>query len=430
MGVVLAGISSVTLSAQGSSADEYARYSVPGQCIKAIQRLDDQYWRDKRPDTVTYGPEKDSIPAMALQGGKACASRFTIDNVPEKELLNLAKLYWMLGEDQKASAVATKLLAAPSYSNQDAKTYLLYNLVSSLANMKPSRFDLANGYLTQIDNFGKSAAWHRSLGNFSYSVAMLKAGNVDSSHTLAGKAVTAMREMEISDKIDLASVKLNLYSILSEVVSLQKSAGAAMNFIDSVELEILKLRPQGTRDYESLESRVNYSRSPYKLLGTSAMPVAADKWFGIQVGDTILPRSDVPTFIFLFSHACGGRCYPSFATLNRVYNDYSSKGLKYVVLSSTGGYYRNKLVVPSAEVDSAGKYFTEFLKLPSVVAMSESEFVKIHDGRRRNSPSINSRNYSRGRNGILVGKDGVVKLVVDVSPDRERVIRQALDRLY
>lgn len=417
-------------SAQTGSPEYYSRYNSPNECVMAVNRLHNQYWRDKRPDTVSYGPEQDSIPAMAIEGGRACAAKFSVASVAEDQLFSLARLYWMIGDDDKAQQAVDRMLAAPRYKDTEHRAYVLQQMVSTLASMRPTRVDLAGRYLNQLQAMGQPAAMFRSLGLYSFSLTMLSHGNVDSSHTLASLATTAMREMDRNDKVDIATTLLTLYGGLAEPISVKKNSIAAFNFIDSAQAELLPLRPVDSRPYQGLQAGLRNMRSPYNLMGTPAQPLTADSWYNIQEGDTILPRSDMPTIVFLGGASCGAFCYPAYSTLRTLHRDYSDKGIKFVISTSTGGFYRNKLIESNAELDSTGKYFVDFLELPVVVSANITEFERMQDGRRRNAPVLNSRHYSRGRNAVIVGKDGIVKLVVSLGPTRERLIRQTLDLLY
>jgi len=52
------------------STDVFARYVTPGQCEQAAFRLQRQYWRDKRPDTVVYRPMGDTVPAPVVRAAR------------------------------------------------------------------------------------------------------------------------------------------------------------------------------------------------------------------------------------------------------------------------------------------------------------------------------------------------------------------------
>jgi hypothetical protein len=59
--------------------------------------------------------------------------------------------------------------------------------------------------------------------------------------------------------------------------------------------------------------------------------------------------------------------------------------------------------------------------------MNESKFTRKIDGRRITEPTANGRNYSRGRSGILVDKQGIVRMVVSVAPNREQALEARIE---
>jgi hypothetical protein len=61
-----------------------------------------------------------------------------------------------------------------------------------------------------------------------------------------------------------------------------------------------------------------------------------------------------------------------------------------------------------------------------------SQFGRLADGRRKNTPAVNRTHYWHGVPGVLVGKDGTIAFVTSVDPQSEmmldRQISAALDK--
>jgi hypothetical protein len=75
-----------------------------------------------------------------------------------------------------------------------------------------------------------------------------------------------------------------------------------------------------------------------------------------------------------------------------------------------------------------GKYFVDYLKLPSAVAIQETSFsMRQTDGRRMNQQTANSRNYYRGPSGVLIDATGTVRLVAGISAEMEQLWRSAIE---
>lgn len=418
--------------AQGNpeSGGDFSRYTTPGQCVAAIDRLNRQYWRDQRPDTLSFGPETDSIPAGVLHLGGQCADRFSIQTIPQGELYNLARLYWSLGDDTRAREAIDKLLSSPGLQDPEERGWILTRIVGALISVKPARTSLAKHYMEQLEALGKTAAPYRMFANMYLLSFTTQLGQADTALKFADHAKTATREMSEGDRLDYAFTIMDVYDLTAEPLAVEKGSSAAVALLDTAAEDVLPLRPVDSRDHQRMRSIISARRMMYGTVGDAAARLTSDKWFNLQPGDSVLPATGVPTLIYLGSHACGGSCYTSYASLRRLHDKYQERGLKIVILGMTGGFYRNRLLQPTAEVDSAGRYYTDFLNLPAIISMNETEFVKIHDGRRRNNPPVNFRNYSRGRNAVLVGPDGKIMMFVQLGPARERLMEKVLDSFF
>lgn len=410
-----------------SSQDQFARYTTPGQCEQAAIRLTSQYWRDKRPDTVIYAPATDSVPASVVQAARQCAARFSIESAKERELLDLAQLYILGNQDSLAHAAIKRLLATTREQETVQRGWTISQIAGTFLSAAPRRLTEATQYLAQLEALGKPVATWRMFTQSSFARHYMSVNDLASAVTAGKAAVAANSELPQNDRIDWVYSIMGAYGSLADPLSVVEGGPASLALLDTMSTDVEQLRPAGSEDLQRLMYNVKASRSPYLLFGTTGKPLTADHWYNTKAGDQTFPKAGVATLIVFGHHACSGNCYPTYATLNRLHSQFGSRGLQIVLVGGTSGYYRNRLAVPAAESDSAGKYFEGFLKLPAVIAMNETEFSKRHDGRRQNAVSENARNYSRGRSAVLVGKDGQVKLVVNAVPQREETLKAVIE---
>jgi hypothetical protein len=415
------------IAVSAEAQDPFARYSTPGQCEQAAIRLTKQYWRDKRPDTVVYAPATDSVPTSVIQAARACAARFNVQSVPEHELLNLAQLYLFTNQDDLARAALDRLLASKKQQDPVERGWTLSRIALSYLNARPTRMQEAKKYLQQLDALGAPAATWRMFTHTSFARHAMSINDLTTAVAEGNAAVTANTQMAKNDRIDWASSIISAYTSLADPTSVVTDGAAAIAVLERAKTDVFPLRPEGSRELEMLKNSIRQAIAPYTLFGTKSVPLEADHWYNTNGDNGTRPKPGSVSLIVFGFHACGGGCYPTYATLKRLHSKFGERGLEIVMVASTSGYYRNQLVQPPEESDSAGGYFAEFLKLPGVVAVSESEFRRVPDGRRVNVPTANARNYSRGRSAVLVDKQGTIRLLVNAVPEREKVLETAIE---
>jgi hypothetical protein len=83
--------------------------------------------------------------------------------------------------------------------------------------------------------------------------------------------------------------------------------------------------------------------------------------------------------------------------------------LQIVLVANTGGFFRKQLELnPVKETEMVKKYFLDFLKLPGILGVRETQFSRSMDGRRIAEPAPDARRWP-GPDVLLVAKDGTFK---------------------
>jgi hypothetical protein len=477
---MLASLGAHDASAQSPEAsDPYARYARPGQCVQAAQRLDQLYWRDKRQDTVVYAPATDSVPATVVQAARACGVRFTVAAVPERDLLGLVQLYFWTRQDTLARAAADRLLAAQSARPALERGWTLYQLILGTLDVRPVRIEAATRYLATLDAMGKPVSAWRLLAHTALSRYAMSVDSVTAALTHARTALAASAAMTKSDRIDRVFSIVQGYDALAEPVGVAVSGPAAVAVFDTALTDLLPLRGPGThgthRTTESLRSApgtvsptgdrvvsraqmemaggmgmamamgmgggeseaaaqmmlkgtITQLQQPYTIVGKTAPPLRASHWYNTGSDTGARPVPGAVTLVVSVDANCQGRCYPTYAALRRISDRYHAAGLQIVLMARTAGFFRNQPTPsPASEAEKIRGYVRDFLELPGVVGINETEFTHRMDGRRMNTAGQSDRDYFRGRNAAVVGKDGMVRMVANLIPERESIVKAVIE---
>lgn len=432
--VALASLAAVSAaSAQSSTKDQFARYETPGQCEQAAIRLKKLFWRDKRPDTVVYAPATDSVPAPVVQAARACASRFSVAKVPERELLNLAQLYTWARQDDLAQAAIDRLLKAQANAAPVDRGWTLELLSTSLLEARPTRMTTAEKYLAQLDALGAPAATWRMFTHTAFANYAITVNDEATANSEARAALAASAQMSHDDRLDWAGAIIDTYDALAQPVSILRGGHAALAVFDTATSDVLPLRPEGSREQRGLRSGIEWGRLPYTLYDSAGAALDATRWYNTESDTVRRPRPGKVSLLVFVSGSCGGNCYPMYATVRRLQAKYGP-GLDVIFLATTYGFFRSQPVVsPAAERDSTASYFVNFLKFTVPFAIQETTISHLPDGRMTYGPTSNHTNYGRGRDGVLIDKRGTVVMVDTLAPDRERVwtaqIQKALNSM-
>lgn len=419
-------VQSVALGAQQpASTDPYAHYVTPGWCEAAAERMDKLYWRDKRPDTVTFAPLTDSVPAPVKDSARVCAARFAVATTPVRELLPLVQLSLWAGLDTQARAAADRLIAAQATETPTARGWIVRLVAESFLDAKPTRLADGRRYLAQLDSLGAPAGEWRVMAHTHLGELRLSLGDLPGANAEYRAAIVGADQMSKTDRMNNLDRLVDMYSAATEVLGAESGGPAAIQFADSALRTVSSLRPAGSPDAMGLTMQFRQLEGLYQLYGSKAPLLTASRWYTAH-GDTVRPWPGVASLIVFGSPNCGGHCYPRYATIRRLEAKYGT-ALQTTMVTETGGYYHNHLTTTlSAEADSTRHYFMDFLELPTGIAVSDVAFSFGPDGRRVNQAPENIRNYSRGPNAVLVGRDGTIKLAVTLGPEREHLIEDVI----
>lgn len=413
-----------------AASDPYVRYTSAARCVEGASRMIAFYWRDKHQDTARYAPATDVTPAPVRDSLRMCASRFSVAKVADDDVLPMLQLSLLTGDTTAVNAAEARLTRSLAALSLPRRAWLLEGMASAFLGARPAQFARARGYVRALDALGKPAAYermstHTLIADYAWSVGELAIA--DSEVHAANAAVSELGKPE---QINQADNIAGVFTLRATISSIRQGRSAATAILDTAATVALPLTQSGS-PYDAyrrqrMENGFAYYRGVYNIGGTTAKPVRADWWMG-SPGDTVFPKSNTVT-LAIFVHP-GNLGFPTIATIRRLHDEFASRGLDFVLMTYTTGYFRTAVTPkPSTEVQEFQRWFVDYLHLPLTMAVEESQFGRLPDGRRQNTRMTNEVNYSAGTNALLIGKDGVIRMALSLTPglENEQVYRRQI----
>lgn len=418
------------LAAQSTGAtDPYTHYLIPQQCVQGALRITNDYWRDKRRDTVAYHPEVVTISDSARVWAAECAVRFSVDSVSSRDLVSLAQLYMLLDSQHMLQAVIERALSPDDKISDEEKGWGLLKLIQGALQSQPVRLSLAQELLDAMSDLDATATKYKVRAQNLLSGYMLTLDSLNLAQSYAQAGLSESRVMPEADRLDFAEWIVDAHLALALPVSITKDGTEGIAVLDNAAKDILTLREPGSPQAAMLNMSINRARPQFGLMGKAASPIHGDFWFNQSDEVSDYPAVGRPVLLVFTGTGCQPvRCYPGYAAVKRLSKKYREAGLDIVYAISTTGSFRNQLVSdPSEEASLARKYFIDFLELPGALSVTVSTFSILPDGRRINDPGINLINYNSGKSTILIGKNGKIIWVDDLKPELERTVDRLIE---
>ena len=110
-------------------------------------------------------------------------------------------------------------------------------------------------------------------------------------------------------------------------------------------------------------------------------PVTMDAWFNRPDSTVSYPRAGVPSVTIGVVTDCGDYCYPFYAMYKRLYTEFASKGVDFLMLAHLEGHiHLSGPITTEQEIDSIKTKFLSRLKLPGVLGIKSSEYYVDNHG--------------------------------------------------
>jgi hypothetical protein len=405
------------------AAPHFDRYDRPDQCAFHAVLAENQFWRDRRADTVSLPSTGQSRQRATVAAVDACIARFAMARVADDDLLGLGRAY--LAAEQVVRADSTFALLAQRTA-VPGRAWVLYQIVTAYLDAAPSLLGRAEQALKHLDARGPAAAPERMLA----SLALARVARVRDSVALQTRALAAAKAASdalMGDaKSMYAATSADVYIALAHLHARRGNAAAAAAAIATAQHTVVPLRPMRTK------RRVENAAKFFPLLGKPAPPIQARQWYGSD-GSVARPpaagRGRPALIVFAWP---GSQAYPSYAVVRRLAAAFGD-GLDIVFVARTTGVFQDRLVSPDSETVLLKQYYLETQHLPVTLAVSHTQYHRIADGRLRPVSLVNWDTYSvpavRGLAAYVVAPDRTVRFVTALTSDAEAELRHVIQSL-
>ncbi len=392
-----------SLSAQGSTPpvpDGYTQYW-PGACVEGVTRGRNFYWR-AREDTAEFTLARDTMVDDAKRIARDCARRFQTNAVQlaPYELIPYVRLLLAAGDDSGAVRASSQRLSAPDVRETDDRAWALAQLVEAYLDARPARVGQARVYLAQLDALkGSAAAVGKVRAQLSLAEYFRHVGDDTAMRVACDATIAAGRELSEHDRIEFSSYLVNAYRYLAEAEGDRTGDAAAPRaVIARARTDIGKIR--------HVDAMLNGYDSVFARYGTKAPRIVASRWIG-AAGDTIHPAMGKLSLLNFQPYRW---TIPATRRLARAAGD----GADVAFVRGTIGYFRDLGPLSTdAEVRELTRYFTSDLIVPGPVAITETQYEILPDGRRVSQPTPNDRAYGteHGATIVVVDRQGIIRRI-------------------
>lgn len=414
--------SAATVQAQGAGAHVPFENFTPGACAVAPGLIDRLAWREFVDNTV-YTPARDTTSKLSSDSVRICAGAFGGATNSDWELLNLARVQLIQAEDSLARATAERHLRVVG-SSPEKRAWALYLIATDNLSARPARFATAGTAISDLDKLGAPAGKARLLAHFASARAAQRYHDDKRTVAEANATIAIWKTLPQRLGLQLSTQMASAFLMKAEIALRLDGIAPAKAIIDTADRVVPANAGMARR-------MIEVYRKLYTILGRTAAPIEAQFWFGNDGQALTAPRPSTGrvTMISSAAHACGAPCRERYKGLRRFGERFRGR-LDIVNMTKTLGFHSD--TAPIAPIDEArydSSYFLGKVSLPGTVAVYETKYTWIPDGRRRNQPTPQERNYPYA-SVVVVDRKGIVRYASDGwNPQLEEPLAQFIEKL-
>ncbi len=405
----------------------YDRYRSPSACVAATHREEMLHWRSNRPDSIGLTTLA-SWSAPALAAARTCARRFNPDSVPSYELLPMMELMLIIGDDATARGVADRYVRGGEIPQRGLA---LVKVIERLLAARPLRLKEAERYATQLDGLGNRVAGLRVVAYTAISSWMAVLYDIPGIARTAQRGLDAIETLPDSSRLQWAEQFTQLKYRMSWVALEGPGGSTEAQSVLAKAADVL--RP-------SRPDLANGLAGTIKLYAMEGLPAerVSGMWANIEPGDTIRPTPGSVSLIVFTSHLCGYFCYPALGSFRRLVKDQFNSDSSAVTMVQTGhGMFRLQgfPMTLEQELNKVKEQYVTDEKINVGIVMQEGPLSQLADGRYRTGATGNAQRYDLADRsagapiGVLVDRDGNIRMVESISPDYEERWKSVLKRM-
>lgn len=407
-----AGLATLLLSlpasalAQQGQQGGFSRFDSynPSRCVVAT-RFIDGINRHDRPDTTRFTTGRDTLTAETIASIKECEQEFRGEASDQREVLDLARVKLFTAQDEAAITLARQHMGRQVKRPVEERAWEIYLIASDLLSARPARIEQARASLADLDKLGKAASGVRVAVHAAMMDQAIR--HFDDEWMRAEAAATREAWLELDEEGrlwrvgPLATVALQR----AAVESLVRGKDAALAVVDST-LGILPI------DARMERGMLEGARRMYQSLGNKAAKLDAQFWYNTGTIGSERPAPGRVALVVPLFRPCVGGCYNGIVLgIRRIQHQFEAQDLDITFRYRTYGYYLDNAPVPpleEARYDST--YFLHDVGLPGALAIAETKYSWLPDGRRSNQPTPDDQNFP-GAAVIIIDRKGIIRYV-------------------
>lgn len=390
-------------AAAPNTSEIAATYPYATMCLMAALREEGLVARAAAAQRAQFIVRSDTIPLapQAVHTARACSARWTLENTPTFELPGLLRTLLLAEQDSLAAAVTARWLQRVLVRDTVARAERLLWAMQLEMGIRPRtvpRLRLMQHELAALRALGPTAIEQQIdalsvIRQFAGAVGDLS-WNFASADTLRQMVVhipaPTVRELFRDELTDAYFTWLNIFNFPADFASPQFRTSVTRGLIqykhDLASVDVShESRESIPSVYDSLVVDNTYQHPPdssaVRYYVNRVRPLAVQHWFHRPDTMTTYPRLGVPTVIVLFDPT-SSTLDREIASYRRLYAEFAPKGVDFIVLTQTKGFFGKSTRLPiAAEVDSERAFFLDHLKLPGILGIVETRLKKLPDGR-------------------------------------------------
>jgi hypothetical protein len=417
-----------TVAAFGQRAGVPYQFFTPSRCAM-VPGLAEQFADRQGHDPAAFTPASDTLRRTTIDAALACDGVYGGLTSDERQLLDLARVKLAAGADSVAASLQRRYLEHLADAPARERAWALYLITSDNLAARPPRLALARRAVTALDALvsasGPSDSVARAgatraqiLAHQALAQAALRAWDDSAARAESRRAIDLWKQIPDSGRRSLTVPVALAYLLLAEVELRTVGIDSARAVIDSANRFI----PPGAPG----NWYVATTRTMYAVLGKPAAPVEARFWFNTGGDSTPRPARGRVSIISGVSHYCGMSCRGRYDAMARYQSRFGARGLDLINVTRTFGFYVDTAPVsPEQEARYDSVYFRSELRVPGMLAVAETKYSWLPDGRRADDPTAQEGHYPFATF-VIVDKSGLVRYVAF---DWDPILEEPLARL-
>lgn len=375
---------------------DFSRYTTPGMCKIAAQRISAYAWLVPWKDTVPLAWNRNTLTPTGIAIAKRCMARFTVAATPGRELRNLHVLAIMTEQPTLAHDIVERRLSL-SATRMDSGQVLL----EAIQSYQPPAFydgDAVYRLMARLDRLGPTVATLRFLAyGHIFGGAYATSDNARTRAAFDSIAVI-FRAMSLTARNEWALDIRRDYYFMTQLWCFQRAhandawQAALLQRYTRLRSALASLRggallaampdlrggePAST---QTLAMTMGSLRAFLPVVGLPAPALTTRQSFAFNARG--VPESGKVSLLVPVNAFAGPSAYDTYAALRRLRAHFDTTRLDIILLAKTEGFDFSGVATPDREAESIRRYLLDYQHLSAKLLVDETPFTRRADGRR------------------------------------------------